>query len=530
MNTQEFAQSVRAKYPGAYDNISDQDLVSKVVSKYPQYQDQISDFNQSPQSTPQPSYFKQLVSNIPKDYPQAALNAITPAIQAVEPTEALRAAAETGKALYSNPSGTLSALTQPFLHPIEYTKEHPVQQALNLGMIGTSLGDIAESTTSGLSDISSKLADTLTEKPTSSDIETAVSNVQDALNTSRKMAVNKLNDVKEQFAESPDFQARVNRLGETSSLSDLKDEYNNYMQSRAPQMEEAGMQPPQGIQPQQIPNVQVYSKGVMGKGTPNETTIWGVKGDPAEISKLGYGNDPGSIPANVLQKFGLLDDSGNPLTVKQGPIFASSKEEIGYLINLRQQLQDKIRTSMIDQSGNTVKAVGSIDEGTIRGMISRINDKIGSLPGGDTIREAETHFSNAQSVFDDLQSKMAEPGQAEGFLKRVLTSDNPLYKDYRNKLATLENVTNQPVISNLKDLFQKQAAGITYEELKHPIASMIKSGLPQGLIKRSAEGVGNLSAAVSRGLQQPFNTPQMQSLKDRLNNYTRFKDSKYADQ
>jgi len=56
------------------------------------------------------------------------------------------------------------------------------------------------------------------------------------------------------------------------------------------------------------PKVEVYSKGMMGKGTPNEMTIWGVKGDPEEIAKLGYGTDPGSVPEHILKQHGLLPD------------------------------------------------------------------------------------------------------------------------------------------------------------------------------------------------------------------------------
>ena len=52
--------------------------------------------------------------------------------------------------------------------------------------------------------------------------------------------------------------------------------------------------------------IQPFSKGIMGKGTPNEMTIWGVKGDPEAIAKLGYGPDPASIPENILQQHGIL--------------------------------------------------------------------------------------------------------------------------------------------------------------------------------------------------------------------------------
>lgn len=41
MNIQEFAQKVRNKYPGAYDNVDDKTLTDKVIAKYPQYASQI---------------------------------------------------------------------------------------------------------------------------------------------------------------------------------------------------------------------------------------------------------------------------------------------------------------------------------------------------------------------------------------------------------------------------------------------------------------------------------------------------------
>lgn len=58
------------------------------------------------------------------------------------------------------------------------------------------------------------------------------------------------------------------------------------------------------LAPIRPPNVEVYSKGQMGKGK-NAVTIWGVKGEPNEIAKLGYGTDPASIPEDVLKKHGV---------------------------------------------------------------------------------------------------------------------------------------------------------------------------------------------------------------------------------
>jgi len=47
MNPQEFAQKIRAKYPGAYDSISDDELTQKVIAKYPVYASQVKTQPQS---------------------------------------------------------------------------------------------------------------------------------------------------------------------------------------------------------------------------------------------------------------------------------------------------------------------------------------------------------------------------------------------------------------------------------------------------------------------------------------------------
>ena len=42
MTPSEFAQTIRSKYPGAYDSIDDNTLAQKIVDKYPQYKTQVS--------------------------------------------------------------------------------------------------------------------------------------------------------------------------------------------------------------------------------------------------------------------------------------------------------------------------------------------------------------------------------------------------------------------------------------------------------------------------------------------------------
>lgn len=110
--------------------------------------------------------------------------------------------------------------------------------------------------------------------------------------------------------------------------------------------------------------IQAFSKGVMGKGTPNEMTIWGVKGDPEEIAKLGYGNDPASIPEHILRQHGILPaDVVNASSQEAPNSFAkggevkekvNSMSDIGTLKGLRDLL-------MKHQNGEDFEVHGSTD-------------------------------------------------------------------------------------------------------------------------------------------------------------------------
>lgn len=66
-----------------------------------------------------------------------------------------------------------------------------------------------------------------------------------------------------------------------------------------------------------------YSKGTMGKGTPNEVEIQNVKGAPEDIAKLGFGTDPASIPSHILDAHGIpwedAEPALNPTPESQNP-------------------------------------------------------------------------------------------------------------------------------------------------------------------------------------------------------------------
>lgn len=73
MKREEFASKLRAKYPGAYDSLDDNELVDKVVAKYPQYASQVD-----PSEQPAPA-------SATKSLPRRALEAVvdSPAIPAI---------------------------------------------------------------------------------------------------------------------------------------------------------------------------------------------------------------------------------------------------------------------------------------------------------------------------------------------------------------------------------------------------------------------------------------------------------------
>ena len=92
-----------------------------------------------------------------------------------------------------------------------------------------------------------------------------------------------------------------------------------------------------------------YTKGVMGKGTPNETKIEMVKGDPEDIAKLGYGTDPASIPSHILDKFNIPEEGPPPSIDASDQNSPNSFADGGIVSKLKQLLgTDKTDASQAD--------------------------------------------------------------------------------------------------------------------------------------------------------------------------------------
>ncbi len=178
----------------------------------------------------------------------------------------------------------------------------------------------------------------------------------------------------------------------------------NGVAKNAPEMEGMG------------PKVEVFSKGQMGKGTPNEMTIWGVKGDPKEIAKLGYGEDPGSIPEHVLVKHGLLPDTKIDATDLPSP---NAYAEGGFVENMKKLFgADKSETMKADDIDPVVPAT----EPAKKEDAPKPDETKGYAKGGTpenhvTFMENQTPEETKKTVHLAAPANMAEGGtvhKAEG--------------------------------------------------------------------------------------------------------------------
>lgn len=155
MTPQEFAGKVRAKYPGAYDNIPDSDLVTKVVSKYPAYGGQVDlakPFTGKPNLDLQP---EKTPLDYAKEAGRVALNAFTGTPGQVSTAEMSGAprtgdVAAKGAAEIATPGHRLrgvldltratSDIATPFIGPAAIENPVGVAKVLGTGAVGQSVG------------------------------------------------------------------------------------------------------------------------------------------------------------------------------------------------------------------------------------------------------------------------------------------------------------------------------------------------------------------------------------------------------
>lgn len=130
------------------------------------------------------------------------------------------------------------------------------------------------------------------------------------------------------------------------------------------------------------------------------------------------------------------------------------KDRIAKGLLLREQID-----SAVNFSNKQVNPISSGEESTFKEFRKQINKMLDSHPITKGLRDAEANFSKSAQVYDELQAKLSEEGKAQEFLKKVFESDSPVYKDWRNKLAKLEAISGQPLLTDLFKKFAGDEAG-----------------------------------------------------------------------
>lgn len=215
--------------------------------------------------------------------------------------------------------------------------------------------------------------------------------------------------------------------------------------------------------------------------------------------------------------------------------------------------QDRIKSYIPDFSQE-----GNETQGLLKSKYQQLKDVINNA--SPELQQAKSNFAQMKQSLDLVSDKLApdQPGKTQDFLRRVFTSNTQAANDTRQQLASLEQLSGQPVIS---DLFKKfagqefgQFVGPTGERLVkkslpyaiggtlfgHGLASLGGLGIEaaatspkligglESIVPKSIQAAPIAAEVGQKGLQYPFRTPQLQSLKDRLSNSVSFKDSKYA--
>lgn len=139
------------------------------------------------------------------------------------------------------------------------------------------------------------------------------------------------------------------------------------------------------------------------------------------------------------------------LALKATRSMMKSPEKLKALVELRQQIDDAVRFS-----SQAVAPVSSKVEGLLKTAAQDINQMIEATPKGKFLRSMEKKFSETAGVYDDLQQRLADPGQAEGVLRNLFLGKNPANKDVLASIRELEKISKKPLLAPLFQEFAKR--------------------------------------------------------------------------
>lgn len=164
------------------------------------------------------------------------------------------------------------------------------------------------------------------------------------------------------------------------------------------------------------------------------------------------------------QKIADLAKNGTPPSLEPQDIAQAyqdrgqvpESQRLKYLYDLKKQINN-----LVEFRPGVVKDISSSEEGLLKNLASKVDKEMTSLPGGDRLKESNQAFSKIADVYDDLQKKIQDPGQAEDTLAKLFRGDINIVtrgrsKDVKAALSKLDDMAGEPVTEKLWDSMTNQ--------------------------------------------------------------------------
>lgn len=486
-------------------------------------------------------------------------------------------------------TGKVKEMAEPVTNFKEYTKQHPVSQAMNIAGLASGLGGafkeampnlIPDSVMAKIPDFLNKLTEIptkaterkgyLEKAPTQNELQTAIQNVRDVASKLQSEIGGALNKTKADAGiptDKAEMAASVRKYGnlfnlDTSKPLQLPKQYSQNAPEMSP--ENTPLNPLKigdevtATHPDKPPVKMVYKMPGMMVGindpafdlkepVPNPNASWSHPIDStlskSTLESYGYKVPEGTPAMQAEPSMAMaykLGDHSKPETLmteierfKANQDYIAPKDRIKAASYLQDQIQSHVDW---DKSGDRL-------QGTLKQQYGDLKQVVHD--NSPELQAQKTKMEGLYDAMDGISSKLnAGPGQAEAYLRKLFTSDSPAYKDDLTALAKIDKLAGTNTLDTLFQKFAGEEYGKTLSKggiklMKRSLPYAIGSGLfghglvglggeaaegattsPKviGAIARNAPKIAGGAKGLAAGLQLPFQTPQMQSLRDRLLN------------
>jgi hypothetical protein len=450
MNYNEFAEKIKTKYPD-YKDVDNRELAEKIVAKHPEYKEQVS-FDE------QAGVKEKLLGMVGKagqllqKAPDAALNVASAVSPALGP---IGMAADV-----VNANKVSEALGQPGQAAGQVVEEK----------VGGTAGKLAGFATGALLDPTNLLMGAGGARVGKAAGDAAVKGVKGVLPGTLKAMGNVPEEATQQLLK--DTQLMAKHTGAEGAIETAVSKLQSALKNAR-----SGAGESLGKIKKQLGVAVSFDEGIMKLANTAEKAP--------------------KTPAALAQEY---------LGLKATQGMDKSPAALKDLIALRQQIDDAVRFS-----NKAVSPISTPEEALLKQAAKDLNQMIEKTPRGKLLRAAEKGFSEAADIYDDLQKKLADPGQAEAALSNLFTSKNARGKDTLKAITRLEKMTGESLVEPLfKEFAAKQfgkwvgrpgvmgavAGGASVGAFMNPIAAV---GVPVAFAAQSPKilgaGVRGMAAA-----------------------------------